>query len=68
VQVLGWLMAHGTGVAVPWMAERIVRSVLMYRVRCKEIELLREQFGLVPGRQSAQSACARHAHRRHARS
>jgi hypothetical protein len=64
VQVLGWLVVHGTEWAASWQAVRFVRVVLNYRVRCKEIELLREQSGLVPGRQSTQPACARHARRR----
>jgi hypothetical protein len=67
VQVLGWLAGSGTIGTVSWQAVRLVRAVLDYRVRCKEIELLREQSGLVPGRQSAQPACARHARRRRLR-
>jgi len=61
LQVLGWLVAHGTTWFASWQAVRLVRVVLDYRVRIKEIELLREQSGLVPGRQPAPSACARHA-------
>jgi hypothetical protein len=56
VQVLGWLVVHGTECAVSWQAVRLVRVVLDYRVRCKEIELLREQSGLVSGRQPARRA------------
>ena len=61
MQVLGWLVTHGTDSYLSWQAVRLVRVVLDYRVRCKEIELLREQSGLVPGRQSAPPACARRA-------
>jgi hypothetical protein len=50
VQVLGWLVIHGTEFAASWQAVRLVRVVLDYRVRCKEIELLREQSGLAPDR------------------
>jgi len=67
VQVLGWLVVHGTEYAVSWQAVRLVRVVLDYRVRCKEIELLREQSGLVPDHQSTQPARTRHAHRRRSR-
>ncbi|HET9894591.1 MAG TPA: hypothetical protein VFQ44_06615 [Streptosporangiaceae bacterium] len=67
MQVLGWLVTHGTEWAVSWQAVRLVRVVLNYRVRCKEIELLREQSGLVPSRQSKQQARARHARRRRPR-
>jgi hypothetical protein len=49
-------------------AVRLVRIVLDYRVRCKEIELRREQLGLTPGSQPAQAASARHAVRRRPRS
>ena len=66
MQVLGWLMAHGTDCAVSWQAVRLVRVVLDYRVRRMEIDLLREQSGRVSGRQSVQSARARHARRRSA--
>jgi len=64
VQVLGWLVIHGTDFAVSWQAVRLVRVVLDYRVRCKEIELLREQSGLVSDHQPSPSACARHRRKR----
>jgi hypothetical protein len=67
VQVLGWLAAHGTIGAVSWQTVRLVRVVLDYRLRLKEIELLREQSGLVPGSQPARTVCARHARRRRTR-
>jgi hypothetical protein len=62
VQVLGWLAGSGTIGTVSWQAVRLVRVVLDYRVRVKEIELLREQSGLVSGRQPT-----RHARRRRSR-
>ena len=37
MQVLGWLVIHGTDFAVSWQAVRLVRVVLDYRVRCKEM-------------------------------
>jgi hypothetical protein len=64
VQVLGWLLTHGTDFAVSWQAVRLVRVVLDYRVRCKEIELLREQSGPVSDHQPWPSACARHRRKR----
>ena len=67
MQVLGWLVAHGTDGIVTWQVVRLVRTILDYRVRCKEIELLREQSGHVPDRQSVQPARAQRARRRHAR-
>jgi len=67
VQVLGWLVIHGTDFAVSWQAVRLVRVVLDYLVRCKEIELLREQSGLAPGRQPSPPARARHPRHRRAR-
>lgn len=39
---------------------RLVRIVLDYRVRCKKIELRREQLRLNPGSQSAQAQLRRH--------
>jgi hypothetical protein len=68
VQVLGWLVSHGIDGVVSWQVVRLVRAILDYRVRCKEIELLREQSGQVPGHQLEQSASAHDAHGRHARS
>jgi hypothetical protein len=64
VQVLGWLVIHGTDFAVSWQAVRLVRVVLDYRVRCKQIELLREQSGLAPDRQPPPSAGARQRRKR----
>ncbi len=64
MQVLGWLAIHGTDFAVSWQAVRLVRVVLNYRVRCKEIELLREQFGQAPDRPPPPSAGARHPRKR----
>lgn len=60
MQVLGWLVIHGTEFAASWQAVRLVRVVLDYRVRCKEIELLREQSGLAPDRQPSPPARAQH--------
>jgi hypothetical protein len=67
VQVLGWLAVHGADWFASWQAVRALRAVLDYRVRIKEIELLKEQSGLVSGRQPSQQACARHARRRRPR-
>jgi hypothetical protein len=64
VQVLGWLVIHGTDFAVSWQTVRLVRVVLDYRVRCKKIELRREQSGLVSDHQPSPSACARHRRKR----
>jgi hypothetical protein len=61
VHVLGGLASAGTISIVVTQAVRLVRIVLDYRVRCKEIELRREQLGLTPGSQPAQAASARHA-------
>ena len=62
MQVLGWLVVHGTACAVSWQAVRLVRVVLAYRLRCKELELRREQLGL-PVRQPAPPAKARRVRR-----
>lgn len=65
VQVLSWLVAHGTAYAASWQAVRLVRVVLHYRIRCKEIDLLREQANPVPDRQPEKAVRARRArHRR----
>jgi len=61
VHVLGALVSAGTISVVCSQVVRLVRIVLDYRVRCKEIELRREQLGLTPGSQPAQAASARHA-------
>jgi hypothetical protein len=63
VRVLSWLAYPGVISALSWPAVRLVRIVLDYRLRCKEIEL-RQQLRLDPGSQPAQAACARHAVRR----
>jgi hypothetical protein len=67
VHVLGELASAGTISVACSQAVRLVRIVLDYRVRCKEIELRREQLGLTPGSQPAQAASARHAVRRRTR-
>jgi hypothetical protein len=68
VHVLGELARAGTISVAISQAVRLVRIVLDYRVRCKEIELRRQQLGLTPGSQPAQAATARHAARRRRRS
>ena len=64
MHVLGELASAGTISVACSQAVRLVRIVLDYRVRCKEIELRREQFGLTPGSQPALAATGRHAVRR----
>jgi hypothetical protein len=64
VRVLSWLAYPGVISALSWPTVRLVRVVLDYRLRCKEIELRRQQLRLDPGSQPAQAACARHAVRR----
>jgi len=64
VHILGELAVPGMISAVLAAAVRTLRISLAYRLRCKEIELLREQLGLVPGSQSAKAARARHTCRR----
>ena len=68
MHVLGELASAGTISVACSQAVRLVRIVLDYRVRCKEIELRRAQLGLTPGSQPAQAASARHAARRRKRS
>ena len=68
MHVLGELASAGTISVACSQAVRLVRIVLDYRVRCKEIELRRAQLGLTPGSQPAQAASARHAVRRRPRS
>lgn len=58
---LSWLAYPGAISAVSWPTVRLVRIVLDYRLRCKEIELERQRLGLNPGNQPAQEARARHA-------
>jgi hypothetical protein len=59
VHILGELAVPGVISASLAAAVRILRICLAYRLRCKEIELLREQLGLVPGSQPAKAARAR---------
>ena len=68
MHVLGELASAGTISVACSQAVRLVRIVLDYRVRCKEIELRRATLGLTPGSQPAQAASARHAIRRRAHS
>lgn len=53
MRVLAWLAVPGTISALCWPGVRLVRVVLAYRLRCKEIELQREQLSLPPGGQPA---------------
>jgi hypothetical protein len=64
VHILGELAVPGTISAALMAAVRLVRIILAYRLRCKEIELRREQLGLVPGSQPAKATRARHSRRR----
>jgi hypothetical protein len=68
VHVLGELARAGIISVACSQAVRLVRIVLDYRVRCKKIELRREQLGLISGSRPAQAASARHAVRRRPRS
>ena len=68
MHVLSGLAGAGIISVVCGSAVRLVRIVLDYRVRCKEIELRRAKLGLTPGSQPAQAASARHAIRRRAHS
>jgi hypothetical protein len=68
VHVLGELANTGIISVAIIQAVRLVRIVLDYRVRCKEIELRHAELGLTPGSQPAQAATARHAVRRRSRS
>jgi len=63
VRILGWLATPETVTAVCFSAVRLVRIVLAYRLRCKEIELLREERDLISGSQSPEAVRARHARR-----
>jgi hypothetical protein len=56
VRILGELAIPGTISAVLMAAVRLVRIILTYRLRCKEIQLLREQLARVPGSQPAKAA------------
>jgi hypothetical protein len=64
VHVLGELAVPGTISAAVMAAVRLVRIVLAYRLRCKEIELRREELGLVSASQPAKAARARRTRRR----
>jgi hypothetical protein len=64
VRILGELAVPGTISATLMATVRLVRIILAYRVRCKEIQLLREQSGLVPSSQPAKAARVRHTRRR----
>jgi hypothetical protein len=68
VHVLGELANTGIISVAIIQAVRLVRIVLDYRIRCKEIELRHAELGLTPGSQPAQAATARHAVRRRSRS
>ena len=67
MHVLSELASAGAISVVCSQAVRLVRIVLDYRVRCKEIELRRAKLGLTPGSQPAKAASARHAIRRRTR-
>jgi hypothetical protein len=56
------LVVSGALTSLSWQAVRLVRVVLAYRLRCKELELRREQLGL-PVRQPAPPAKARRVRR-----
>lgn len=53
MHILGELAVPGTISAAVMAAVRLVRIVLAYRLRCKEIELRREELGLVSASQPA---------------
>jgi hypothetical protein len=61
VHFLSWLAYPGTISAVSWPTVRLVRIVLDHRLKCKEIELKRQQLSLIPGNQPAKAARAPHA-------
>jgi hypothetical protein len=67
VHFLGELARAGTISIACTQAVRLVRTVLDYRIRCKQIELRYRQLGLTPGSQPAQAASAQHAVRRRCR-
>ena len=48
MHILGELAVPGTISAALMAAVRLVRIILAYRLRCKEIELRREQLGWFP--------------------
>lgn len=59
MQILGQLAVPGTISAVLVAVVRLVRVILDYRVRCKEIELLREQREPVPDSEPVKAARTR---------
>ena len=63
MRILGWLTVPEVTAACLSMV-RLVHIVLDYRVRCKQIELRREELGLVSEDQPSKAARARHACRR----
>lgn len=67
MQILGELAVPGTISAALMAVVHLVRIILAYRLRCKEIQLLREQLGLVPASQPAKAARAQHACQRRRR-
>ena len=67
MRILGLLAVPGTISAVAWALERLVRDFWAYRLRCKEIDLLREQCDLGSGSQPANAVHARHVRRRTSR-
>jgi hypothetical protein len=64
VRILGWLATPEAISAVSFATVRIVHHVLNYRVKCKKIELRREERGLISGGQPSKPARARHSRRR----
>lgn len=60
MRILGWLTVPEV-TAVCLSMVRLVHIVLDYRVRCKQIELRREELGLVSEGQPSKVARARHA-------
>lgn len=64
MRFLGWLAVPGAVSAVCWPAERLVRDVLAYRLRCKEIELLREEQVLASKSQPSKTIAQRLTGRR----
>ena len=64
MHILGELAVPGTISAVLVAVVRLVHIILAYRLRCKKIELRREELGLVPTSQPAKAALARHSRRR----
>ena len=55
---IGELAVSGTLTSLSWQTVHLVRVVLTYRLRCKELELGRRPLGL-PVRQPAPAAKAR---------